>query len=138
MGGISGSELELELKKFLLTSLPNLQAMTIRPNPMSGEGKLLREVLQFRRALAQAKLENLRKCRAGEDNSKVLIKGAETQEDRTIKPKDLSTLSLDWLIGSFMAYEAEIEHSYEKESKKEKIFALKASSSRSTEDDRRG
>ncbi|XP_056167982.1 F-box/FBD/LRR-repeat protein At1g13570-like isoform X2 [Syzygium oleosum] len=56
MGGISGSEPELELMKFLLTSLPNLETMTIRPNSTSGEGRLLKELLQFRRASAQAKV----------------------------------------------------------------------------------
>ncbi|XP_056167987.1 F-box/FBD/LRR-repeat protein At1g13570-like isoform X2 [Syzygium oleosum] len=56
MGGILGNEPELELMKFLLTSSPNLQKMTIQPNSTSGEGKLLRELLRFRRASAQAEV----------------------------------------------------------------------------------
>ncbi|KAI6688919.1 hypothetical protein NL676_025747 [Syzygium grande] len=56
MGGILGNEPELEFMKFLLTSSPNLQKMTIRPNSTSGEGKLLRELLRFRRASAQAEV----------------------------------------------------------------------------------
>ncbi|KAK2631752.1 hypothetical protein EUGRSUZ_L02481 [Eucalyptus grandis] len=54
MDGFSGSEPELEFIKFLLTSSPNLQKMTIRPESTSGEGKLLRELLRSRRASTQA------------------------------------------------------------------------------------
>ncbi|KAI6688917.1 hypothetical protein NL676_025745 [Syzygium grande] len=50
------TEPELELMKFLLTSTPNLQKLTIRPNSTSGEGKLLKELLQSRRASAQAEV----------------------------------------------------------------------------------
>ncbi|XP_030460512.1 F-box/FBD/LRR-repeat protein At1g13570-like [Syzygium oleosum] len=56
MVGISGSERELELMKFMLTSTSNLQKMMIRPNSTSGEGKLLRELLRSRRASAQAEV----------------------------------------------------------------------------------
>ncbi|XP_030553682.2 F-box/FBD/LRR-repeat protein At1g13570-like [Rhodamnia argentea] len=56
VGGIFGSELELELMKFMLTSLPNLQKMTIQPNSTCGEGKLLRELLRSRRASTQAEV----------------------------------------------------------------------------------
>lgn len=56
MDGFSGSEPELEFIKFLLTSSPNLQKMTIRPESTSGEGKLLRELLRSRRASTQAEV----------------------------------------------------------------------------------
>lgn len=56
MNGFSGSEPELEFVKFLLTSSPNLQKMTIRPESTSGEGKLLRELLRSRRASTQAEV----------------------------------------------------------------------------------
>ncbi|KAI6688915.1 hypothetical protein NL676_025743 [Syzygium grande] len=56
MSGIFGNELELKLMKFLLASLPNLQKMTIQPIFKHGEGKLLRELLRFRRASAQAEV----------------------------------------------------------------------------------
>ncbi|KAF7850171.1 hypothetical protein BT93_L5792 [Corymbia citriodora subsp. variegata] len=56
IGGISGSEPELELINILLTCSPNLLKMTIRPNSMSGEGKLVRELLRFRRASTQAEV----------------------------------------------------------------------------------
>ncbi|XP_039171237.1 F-box/FBD/LRR-repeat protein At1g13570 [Eucalyptus grandis] len=56
MGGISGSEPELEFIKFLLISSQNLQKMTIRPNSTSEEGKLLRELLRSPRASAQAEV----------------------------------------------------------------------------------
>ncbi|XP_048130737.1 uncharacterized protein LOC125313876 [Rhodamnia argentea] len=56
MGSISGSELELELMKFMLTSPPKLQTMTIRPNSTCEEGKLLRELLRSQRASTQAEV----------------------------------------------------------------------------------
>ncbi|KAL3734770.1 hypothetical protein ACJRO7_024014 [Eucalyptus globulus] len=56
MDGFSGSEPELEFVKFLLTSSPNLQEMTIQPESTSGEGKLLRELLRSRRASTQAEV----------------------------------------------------------------------------------
>ncbi|XP_030460514.1 F-box/FBD/LRR-repeat protein At1g13570-like [Syzygium oleosum] len=56
MVGISGSKPELELMKFLLTSSPNLQKMTIQPNSTNGEGKLLRELVRYRRASTQAEV----------------------------------------------------------------------------------
>ncbi|XP_030513949.1 F-box/FBD/LRR-repeat protein At1g13570-like [Rhodamnia argentea] len=56
MSGICGSMPELEIMKFLLACLPKLRTMTIRPNSMSGEGKLFRELLRFRRASAQAEV----------------------------------------------------------------------------------
>ncbi|KAK3425432.1 hypothetical protein EUGRSUZ_A00477 [Eucalyptus grandis] len=56
MDGFSGSEPELEFIKFLLTSSPNLQEMTIQPESTSGEGKLLRELLRSRRASTQAEV----------------------------------------------------------------------------------
>ncbi|KAF8024308.1 hypothetical protein BT93_F1483 [Corymbia citriodora subsp. variegata] len=56
MDGISGSKPEQEMMKFLLASSPKLQTMTIRPNSTSGEGELLRELVRFRRASAQAEV----------------------------------------------------------------------------------
>ncbi|XP_056167286.1 F-box/FBD/LRR-repeat protein At1g13570-like [Syzygium oleosum] len=56
MGGIYGSKPEQEMMKFLLASSPKLQTMMIRPNSTSGEGKLFRELLRFRRASAQAEV----------------------------------------------------------------------------------
>ncbi|XP_056164520.1 F-box/FBD/LRR-repeat protein At1g13570-like [Syzygium oleosum] len=56
MRNIYGTEPEQEFMKFLLTSLQNLQTIIIRLRVGIVEGKLLRELLRFRRASVQAEV----------------------------------------------------------------------------------
>ncbi len=56
---ISGVKAEVELIRFLLLNSPVLEKMILRPLHSSGDCRLLKKLLMFRRASAQAQIEYL-------------------------------------------------------------------------------
>lgn len=79
-------------------------------------------------------MENLHKSGARGTTLKCSPKEWRPKKTAIVESKDPSTLSPDEHIGSLIAYEVEIEHPDDKESK-EKIIALKAFTSSYAEDE---